>query len=287
MRTTGQLPNKLLRKLENYTSRHPILFGFSLIVLFTILSTLTWPITQLGVDPAGKDVSESFAKLMIAACFLLLLFGFGWGKAAGFLSAGAKPIWGLMLGLLVYKAFFSVYAFTGSFKMNLPPLNRALAILLFAFATSLLEESMYRGLLLTAMVKAWGSTRRGLLKAVMLSGLFWASLHFFNLIGNPFPVVALQVLSVTLSGFFYAATILFSGSIWPAIVFHMVVNASVTLQVVQNPSFEETTTAWLIYFLVSLPLVAAGFYLLRKGEINLRKSKESQQFESVSESQGI
>lgn len=265
MNTIGQSLFKLFGKFENFTIRYPILFGLILIVLFSILSTLTWPITHIEVDLPVKDAGESFSKLTIAACFLLLLWKFGWLKDAGFLSAGGISIWAITLGLLVYKVIFSVFAFTGSFQMGLPPLNRSLPILFSAFATSLLEESMYRGLLLTAMVKAWGSTRRGLTSAAFLSGLFWATLHIFNLIINPFTVVGLQILSVTLSGFFYAAIIIFSGSIWPAIVFHMVVNASVSLQTILNPAFEETPISWLIYFLVSLPLVAAGFFLLKKG----------------------
>lgn len=84
---------------------------------------------------------------------------------------------------------------------------------------------------MSAMVKAWGDTSRGLIKAAFLSGFFRAFLHSFNLGIHPFPLVGLQILSVILSGFFYAAMTLVSGSIWPANVSHMLVNAAISLQV--------------------------------------------------------
>jgi len=46
-------------------------------VLFLILSTLTWPIIQVYPYPEGYEVSVAAAKLLIAGCFILLLWGFG------------------------------------------------------------------------------------------------------------------------------------------------------------------------------------------------------------------
>ncbi len=251
-----------MKKFSRFTTRHPIVFGFIVIVLFTFLSTLTWPITQIYPAPEGYEVGTAIAKLVIAACFMLLLWSFGWLKSAGFASLGRKQIWLLVIFLMIYNAIIGVYAFMGSFRFSLPSTGLILAVIFYTFATSLVEETMYRGLLLTAMMKAWGSARRGLFAAAILSGLFWASLHFFNLFIHPFPVVALQVFGMMMVGFVYAAIVLSSGSIWPTVVFHWVINTSISLQAIQNPNFEETTTAWIIFNLVALPMVAVGIYLL-------------------------
>ena len=127
---------------------------------------------------------------------------------------------------------------------------------------------MYRGLLLTAMVKAWGSARRGLFAAAVFSGLFFASTHFFNLLIRPFPVVALQVIGMTMVGFVYAAIALKGGSIWPLVIFHWMINASIGLQVIQLPNFEETTIVWVIFVLVMLPVVGVGIYLMRNLKVS-------------------
>jgi len=269
-----------MKKFERLSIQHPIAFGFILIVLFILLSTLTWPITQLHPSPEGYEVGTALAKLVMAACFVFLLWRFGWLNSAGFTSLGNQRIWLLAIGIAIYKAILSGYAFTGSFNLNLPAASLTGAILFYACATSLLEESIYRGVLLTAMVKAWGSTLKGFFIAAILSGLFWASMHFINLLVRPFPLVALQVLEMVMVGFFYAALVLSGRSIWPAVVIHWATNASVNLQAAQNPNFTETIPAWGISFVVTLPLIAVGIYLLRKVKLPTQ-SKIEETLENV------
>jgi len=253
-----------MKKFKKFAVRHPIVFGFVVIVLFALLSTLVWPITQIYPFPEGHEIGTALSKLVITACFMFLLWRFGWIKIAGFAPLGRKQIWLIASIMMIYNAVFAAYAFTGSFKFSLPGLELTLAVIFFTFTTSLLEETMYRGLVLTALVKAWGNTRKGLFAAAIASGLFWASTHLVNLIIRPFPVVALQVLGMAIPGFVYAAIVLSGRSIWLAIVFHWVVNLTVNLQAIQNPSFEETQSAWLIFNLVVLPMVGVGVFLLQK-----------------------
>ncbi|MGD8405998.1 MAG: CPBP family intramembrane metalloprotease [Anaerolineales bacterium] len=266
-----------MKKFENFSTRHPVVFGFIVIVLFALLSTLVWPITQNYPFPEGHEVGTALSKLVITACFMLILWRFGWAKTAGFASPGRKQIWLLAFVMMIYNAVFAAFAFTGSFIFILPSFDLTLAVIFFTFTTSLLEETMYRGLVLTALVKAWGSTRRGLFVAAIVSGVFWASTHFVNLIVRPFPVVALQVLGMAIPGFVYAAMVLSGRSIWPVIIFHWVVNLTVNLQAIQNPIFEETLPAWLIFNLFVFPMVAVGVHLLRKAPLTSTNKDEEKQ----------
>lgn len=254
-------------KFKIFAGSHPIVFEFTVIVIFALLSTLVWPIAQIYPFPEGHEIGTALSKLVMSACFMFLLWHFGWIKTSGFTSLGLKQVWLLAMVMMIYNAIFAVYAFTGSFKLGLPGIDLTLAVIFFSFTTSLLEETMYRGLVLTALVKAWGSTRKGLFAVAIVSGLFWASTHLFNLLIRPFPVVALQVLGIAIPGFVYAAIVLSGRSIWPAIVFHWVVNVTVNLQAVQNTNFEETLPAWMVFNLVVLPMVAVGVYLLRKASL--------------------
>ena len=256
-----------MKKLESFTSQHPIATGFLLVVLFSLLSTLTWPIAQLYPYPEGFEVSEAWVKILMAAFFIALLWRFGWLKTAGFLNFGENHIWRIVTPLIIYKIILSVYIFSGTstfgfpnFSINLPLF---LAIIFFFLATSLLEESMYRGFLLTAMLKSWGATRRGILLSAIVSGVFWGSMHFFNLIVRPFPVVFFQVLYTSLVGFYYAIFTISGRSIWPAIVFHWAINASVNLVLNQNPAFEETITLYIWLFVISLLPLLVSLWMLR------------------------
>lgn len=263
-----------MKKFKNFATRHPIAFGFVVIVLFVLLSTLVWPITQTYPHPEGYEIGTALSKLVITACFMFFLWRFGWIKNAGFASLGLKQVWLFAIVMMIYNSIFAVYAFTGSFKLGLPSIDLILAVIFFTFTTSLLEETMYRGLVLTALVKAWGSTRKGLFAAAIASGLFWASTHLINLIVRPFPVVILQVLGMAIPGFVYAAIVLSGRSIWPVIIFHWVVNLTVSLQAVQTSNWEETLSAWLIFNLLVLPMVIVGISLLRK--VSLVQTEESE-----------
>ena len=253
-----------MKKFQSIAAHHPIVFGFIVIVLFALLSTLVWPIQQIYPFPEGYEIGTALSKLVITACFMFLLWRFGWIKTSGFTSLGSKQVWSFAIVMMIYNAIFAVYAFTGSFKFGLPGMDLTLAVIFYTITTSLLEETMYRGLVLTALVKAWGSTRKGLFAVAIVSGLFWASLHLFNLVVRPFPIVAMQVVGMVIPGFVYAALVLYGRSIWPVITFHWMVNLAVSLQAVQNPNFEETLPAWLIFNLVIFPMVVVGIYLLRK-----------------------
>lgn len=253
-----------MKKIEGFSTRHPILFGFSLIVVFSLFTVLTWPLGQWLSEPEGSSLGESVAKLLIAGCFILLLWRLGWLSRSGLTRLGRPWMWAWAGALLLYKGLIALYAFTGSLRFPLPPLDLGAAILLTCLATGLLEEIMYRGLLLGAMVQAWGSSRRGLAAAALASSAFWASLHLFNLLLRPFPLVAFQVGETLLSGFVYAALLLAGGSIWPLVLLHGLFNAMVNLPASQIPGFEETTSAWLLMISAALPLLFLGQHWLRQ-----------------------
>jgi membrane protease YdiL (CAAX protease family) len=273
-----------LKKFEKFAVRHPILFGFILIILFSILGTLTWPITQIYPYPEGSGFGEALAKIIISSFFIGLLWRFGWLEFAGYRNPGMKRIWLMVIPLILYKVILDVFAFTGKFTFPFPSFAYSLGIIFFTFTTALLEESMYRGLLLTAMRKAWGGRHRGVILSALLSGFFFASTHLFNLLIRPFPVVLAQVLSLTLSGFYYAVFVIYGRSIWPAVLFHWATNATVNLALQNIPGFSETLEHWVIYTLVSLIPIFVSLWLIQQGgeENENHRERSPQPIESIS-----
>jgi hypothetical protein len=65
-----------------------------------------------------------------------------------------------------------------------------------------------------------------------------------------------------LGGIYYAAFVLHSGSVWPAVVLHVVLNAVVGAQAVGNPEFAETVSGWLLVLALQLPAVVLGMVLI-------------------------
>ena len=241
-----------MKRLEVFLIRQPVVTGFLLIVFFVILSALTWPISQAAAYPKGAALGESFAKLAMFGVFFVLLAGLRWLGQAGFAATGSARTWGWSLVLIVIKVPLAILAFTGAVWKGLPPADPGIYILVFTFSTALLEETIYRGLLLTAMKSAWGASRRGLFAAALVSGIFFGGLHLFNLGQQPLNIVLLQVLATVLAGFAYALIVIAGKSIWPAVFFHWMTNLGVNLQIAMQPEFVETTTAWGIELLAVL-----------------------------------
>jgi membrane protease YdiL (CAAX protease family) len=105
--------------------------------------------------------------------------------------------------------------------------------------------------------------------------MFWGSTHLFNLIVDPFPVAALQTLETALSGLLYAAFVLYSGSIWPAVFMHWALNASISLQIEQIANYQVPPEAWSTLTLVGMPLLLVAVAFLRRSKPEIESAGET------------
>ena len=55
------------------------------------------------------------------------------------------------------------------------------------------------------LIRAWGDTKKGIVKAILLSSILFGMLHLLNAIANPFGMVLFQAVIVSLPGILYAA----------------------------------------------------------------------------------
>jgi membrane protease YdiL (CAAX protease family) len=253
-----------MKTYKHFAVNRPFLFGLSLVVLFSLLSTLTFPLTMpFPNSPRGGELGSGLAKLAVFLCFLFLLWKFGWLERAGFTRLGDWRGWLVMIPFLVYSIFVTVYAFTGDLRLEFPrELADTSAVTGNYLIGSLLEETIYRGLVLVAMVLAWGQTRKGLFKAAFFSAFLFSMLHFFNLMINPFLPTLIQAIGLTIPGFFYAAIVLKYKSIWPVVVFHWLTNLGLNLKVFGHLGFAATPEMWIWYLVLKLPLAIYAAYLL-------------------------
>jgi membrane protease YdiL (CAAX protease family) len=179
----------------------------------------------------------------------------------------------LIAGLATYLLFGEIYAFTGDMSPAVASTPMGIAQFPGTLPGALLEELLYRALLLTAMLLAWGHTKRGVIKSVVLSSFLFGATHLINIILRPVGVVVLQAILVSLPGVLYAALLLKSGSLWPAIVIHWLTNAAVNIKVVGLENYQETNVMWLRFALLLIPTTAYSAYVLWK--LPIVKAEES------------
>lgn len=255
----------LMNKFKNFALKRPFIFGLVMVFLYALLTTITYPVHYLFPEnEVGQLYADTFAKLIVFLVFLVLLWRFGWVKESGINQLGDAKKW-LIVGLiLVYLILVELYAFTGDMTIVFQNPQLATANLSFAFSTSLVEETMYRALVLVAMILVWGNTKGGQVKAILLSSLFFGLMHMFNLITRPVGVVLFQAIVVTLPGILYAALVLTSRSLWTAIILHWLTNAAVNIKLIGYENYQETQTMWVTFALSLVPLMAYSIYLIWK-----------------------
>jgi membrane protease YdiL (CAAX protease family) len=254
-----------MNKFKNFALRRPFLFGVLLIFMYVILVYLTYPINFLFPEnEIGQLYSYAAIKLTISLLFLAILWRFEWIQASGLTCLGNVKVWLVAAVIFVYHLLVNLRFMTGDLSIVFPDSPLAIANLVYYFPASVMEEIMFRGLTLVAMVLAWGSTQKGLVKAVLLSSLLFGLIHLFNVVELPIEVVFLEVLVAALLGFLWAAITLASRSLWPAIILHWLTNAAVNLKLIGIDNFQETFAMHIGRAIFFIPLVVYGAYLVWK-----------------------
>lgn len=264
-----------MNKFKVFALRRPFLFGIVLIFLYVILIYLTYPINFLFPEnEVGQLYSNAAIKLTISLIFLAILWRFGWVKTSGLTRFGNVKVWLVIPILLVYHLLVNLHFMTGDLSIVFPNSPLAIANLVYYFPAGLMEEIMFRGLVLLAMVFAWGPTKKGLTKAVLLSSLLFGLIHLLNIVELPIEVVFLEVLVAAMLGFLWAAILMASRSMWPAIILHWLTNAAVNVKLLGINNFQETFSMHLGRTIFFIPLVVYGAYLVWKLPESIQKAYE-------------
>jgi len=254
-----------MNTLKKFSIRYPVLFGLILIALYPVIAFLAYPVSMLfPTNEVGQLYSAAAVKLIMFLACVLVLWKFGWIGASGITRTASRKTWMVVAVIFVYHLVVDLYAFTGKVGIVTSNSPMGLANLVYYLPASLFEESLFRGLILLAMVSAWGDNKRGLAKAVFFSSLLFGLIHLYNLANLPSGVVMLEAVGAAMLGILWAALVLISGSLWPAILLHWLTNAAVNIQLSGIENFQETYGVHIQLIILFIPMVIIGAYLVWK-----------------------
>lgn len=255
-----------MNRLNSMAGNHPVLFAVCATMGWLALLALLSGIVSSALGKPFTDVTTlTVSRLTVSACFLALLARLGWLRSAGVTRLGSWQVWLIALGGMIFfsTAFLSLALGTLTFDLsNLADLPDPLALLLPNFAVALCEEIAFRGLILHALTRAWGNTRRGLIGSVLLTSLLFAILHFMQVFANGLSLasVSLLILEGIIISIWWGALVLFGGSLWPPVLVHFVTNA---VAAYLSPSIPAGFDPHRTLLLFSLPLGALAIAMLR------------------------
>jgi membrane protease YdiL (CAAX protease family) len=265
-----------MEKLKGFATKRPILFSAVIIVLGIVLTEI--PLKGLLAPYVGVQPAHYIALIveqgLTGALFFYLLARFGWLKAGGF-----TPLWqwrAVWLGwpLVIFTLLNASEFIGGPMYIDFSKPGLLALHLLTALSTGWVEEVMGRGLVLVAMLKTWGRSKRGIYAAVLTSSVLFGLAHLANFIAGRKPMLnsLTQVAFSLFFGVIFAACMLRNRSIWPMIVLHAAVDWGATLPEVAIGGGLRTVAPLmtpanaLASILITLPLLIYGLFILRKVE---------------------
>ena len=210
-------------RLDRFALDRPAVFSLLIILAAGLLTEVPLHIIlePLVGNPDAGLWEATILHTLTGLLLVGLLIRLGLFRRAGF----SPPCPLRALWLVWPLAIFTLLNFESLFSGNLViDTSRPDLIVLYVFrnlAIGFCKEVMGRGVVLSVMLRKWGSTRRGIYRAVLASGGLFGLAHIFNLFVGRMPPLAnlTQIVYSFVFGVAFAACFLRNNSIWPVVIF--------------------------------------------------------------------
>ncbi len=269
-----------MENMKELASRRPVIFIMICLALAIMVTELPLKNVLLPYfsDQTADYLSGIILQFGCGALLLVVIARLGLLRSAGFRSPQPwKDLW-LVWPLAAITLVNFLPLLDGSLAIDTAhPLRLGLYGLL-SLSIGFFEEILGRSLMLVVLLRAWGSTKRGLYAAVLVSSLLFGAGHIINLIENRFALAA-NLAQIGYGFFFavaFAACFLRLRSIWPVLLLHAAFDFGGGLREIAlgaawpQPVYTNTPQEALVSLLITLPLLLYGLFILRK-EFNHEK----------------
>ncbi len=251
--------------MKRLATEHPLLFVIAVLLGWLASSLLTSLAAAALLDTElASDLAQSLGTLAATALILLLAWRLGWLRPAGITRLGGWRVWLLALAIMLYFYAAYRYAFFGTLASDLDyllHLPEAWGVALRHLVVGTVEEILFRGVLLYALVRVWGTTRRGLFVAIVTPALLFGSLHILQLAtGNSLSGTLVTIVIGLFGGIWMGAMVLRWGTLWPGVAIHALSNAVVNVGALAVPAFAPPASAFLLAAMFEIPLMLLGIW---------------------------
>ena len=159
-----------MNEISRLADKRPLAFGLLALLTWIVLNLLIAAVAAFLLKASLTTPYVQVVSTLGATCILLWLVSRlgGFGKL-GITNFGTWSTWVITLLVAVYVVLVGWYAFFGetSFEFrSLVDTHHARLIVLQQLPVGFVEETVFRGIILFALVRVWGQTKRGLVAAV-------------------------------------------------------------------------------------------------------------------------
>ena len=263
--------------LKRLRKAHPILFCILaevafLASLFVTDLVFTLVLVLLRVDISGLDTYLYSALQELVGVLVAALFLARTGRTGLLRRRGSGFFNGLLVGM--YPLVFIGYTAFGSLVLGRPengvlqPAARICTFLVSMAMVGVAEEFLFRGVVAETLLEHFGTSRTGVWKACLLSGVLFGAAHLTNILGSAVFGVLMQCVFAASLGTLFAAVYFRTGNLWVTVFLHGAMDISSMLigGLYGTTTVAEAVSGYDASMLLSvlLYLIPTAFLLRRK-----------------------
>lgn len=281
--------------LKRLRKAHPMLYclgaevlflGVLFVASFLALLLVLFIVRDIDlVDDYLLTVLQEAAGVLVAYIFLRCT-----GKSGLLRRRGSGFFNGVLVGL--YPLALISYNIYNTILFGLPegPMLPAWHIVWFLLgmtSVGIAEEFLFRGVIAQTLLEHFGTSRAGVWKACLLSGLYFGAAHLTNLIGSAPLGVLMQCVFAASLGTLLAAVYFRTGNIWVTVFIHAAMDITSMLVggLYGTETVSDNISTYDLSMLVSVAvyLIPTAFLLRKKklGEVELYFGRDVEQTQNT------
>jgi membrane protease YdiL (CAAX protease family) len=240
--------------------RRPVVAAVGAVLLMVALSAAAAAIASVvGVD---RDTVLTGVRFAAAGLFAFLLLRAFPSERDLLLLPREKKSWLWVAGALAVVGLTTVLGVTPSALPAAPTPGDVLTTTVRAGGIGVVEEVLFRGLILALLLAAYAHRAQPVWRAVVVSSVLFATVHLPNvLLGEGLVETLGQVVAGGFLGVFAAGLTLWARSVWPAALAHAAFIVVFDLALTNSTPPLLTAALFVIAY---LPLMLAGVWMTRR-----------------------
>lgn len=261
----------VMDKVKQFAQKYPVLYCIAVEILFLVI------LTGIGFGLGAIVKEGNYYVLLFIQEAIGALLAYGLLRLTGLQKVVKNKGCGFGRGLLVglYLLVISVYTLVVMTAMyegdrTLQPWYLIAVFIGCMACVGITEEFTFRGVMATLLLKKFGTDKKGVWKAVAVSGGLFGLAHISNIMGcSPLGVIV-QAVIASMLGMVLAAIYFRTGCIWVTVFIHAFIDvaAAFTTGIYGNETMADTISSYSLVNLVScVPYLIVLLVLLRKKKI--------------------
>ncbi len=270
--------------MTKFKEKYVYLFVLIVLGLFKLGQEISdYPIIWLSniLPKFTSESAELYFQQLIAdlVVVIIMLIVLAITKKMGLLTKKGK---GFFKGLpvAIYPICFSLFCLASqtytalSEKAPLQDMTTILIFILCMFMVGLSEELCTRAIVSESLLEHYGTNKKGIYLAAIVSGILFGLLHLFNLTSQDTLGTIVQVFAAGAGGITYAAIYFRTGNIWITVFIHMLndIGTGAYYGLFNNGNLttalsDDTGGSPLYGLVLVIPEIIVTIYLLRDAKL--------------------